>query len=50
MNCLSIMILEETKNLDTDVDGLTHVVVRAYGNSLLIASIFLNEIGCKNVT
>lgn len=44
MNCLSIVTGEETKNLDTDVDRLTYVVVRAYENSLLIAFIFFNEI------
>lgn len=42
------MIEEETKNLGTNVDRLTYVVVRTYGNPL-IASILLNENGSKKV-
>lgn len=39
MNCLSMVTGEETKHLDPDVDRLTNVVERTYGNSFLIASI-----------
>lgn len=40
MNCLFVVIGEETKNLDTDVDRLTNVVQKTNGNSFLIVSIF----------
>lgn len=44
MNCLSIVIGEETKNLDTDIHRVTYVMLRACENSLLIAFVFFNEI------
>lgn len=40
MNCLSMVVGEETKNLDIDVDRLTNVVERTNENSFLIASMF----------